>query len=103
MHIIYILYIYTIYLNDIAEVHFLVPWVPATICCAPRSATASHLSVLHLASVDGAGATAVGEGVGARAGEGTLRFRKRWEAKKARVIHEHMGMGQYLYIPFLMG
>jgi hypothetical protein len=38
----------------------------------------------------GAGATAVGEGAGARAGEGTLRFRKRWEVKKARVIHEHI-------------
>ena len=41
----------------------------------------SHLSVLHLASVDvdGAGTTAAtgaaGEGVGARAGEGILRVR----------------------------
>ena len=75
-------------INDISGVHFIVPRVAATLSFSP--ATRSHLSVLHLVSVDvGAGATAcAGEGVGARAGEGILRFRKRWEAKNGRGIHE---------------
>ena len=78
MHI-YNIYIYTIFVNDIAEVHnSLFLGFQQLFVVHHEAATASHLSVLHLASVDvGAGATAVGEGVG---GQG--RAKAPWDSER---------------------